>query len=378
MADVTLYDSTTQNAAGAGDPLQSAYEAFSFSTGAAGGSLSDVKVGFFDLNSDSGTVTAYLYSDNLNPSNGQHTPGVQLAQLGTLSDSAIGGGPTLEDFGGAAGVALAPNTRYWVELVGNNSTAEVETASGYSGTGVSTEYQTSTFNTAGTSESNGTDGDAIQALVTEATCFTSGTRLQTSEGEVEVEMLAVGDLVATMSGVHRSVIWIGRRTIDCRNHPRPHDVMPIRISAHAFGENLPERDLFLSPGHPVLVGADEDGNGGHLVPIMCLINGTTIECVEVDEVTYWHVELDEHNIFLAEGLPVESYIDLGSRTWFEGADGALYDPDITIPDMPGRCRPVAVDGAVVEAERRRLDTVFATRLQSACAWPSADEALAFE
>ena len=154
-------------------------------------------------------------------------------------------------------------------------------------------------------------------------------------------------------------------------------MIPVCISAHAFGEGRPARDLFLSPGHPVLVDADEDNAGGHLVPIMCLINGTTIERVAVDEVTYWHVELDEHDILLAEGLPCESYIDLGSRPWFAGADGALYDPDMALPGMPGRCRPVAIDGPVVEAERQRLDGVFSMRLASACAWPSAADA-AFE
>ena len=204
-------------------------------------------------------------------------------------------------------------------------------------------------------------------------CFASGTRITTPLSDVPVDCLAVGDIVVTAFDAHRRVAWIGHRTIDCANHPRPHDVLPIRIAAHAFGESLPVRDLFLSPGHPVLVAADEYGVGGHLVPIMCLINGTTIERAEVDEVTYWHVELDEHDILFAEGLPAESYIDLGSRPWFDGANGALYDPDMALPGMPGRCRPVAIDGPVVEAERRRLDAVFAMRLEAACAWPTTDD-----
>ena len=199
-------------------------------------------------------------------------------------------------------------------------------------------------------------------------CFASGTLIRTVRGEVPVERLEVGDLVETY-GAHRPLRWIGHRTIDFHHRPRSHDAMPIRISAHAFGNRLPQRDLLLSPGHPVLVGADEDGAGGHLVPIMCLINGTTIERAEVDKITYWHVELDKHDILLADGLPAESYIDLGSRPWFDGADGALYDPDMALPGMPGRCRPVAIDGPVVEAERQRLDGVFAARLASAARWP---------
>ena len=202
-------------------------------------------------------------------------------------------------------------------------------------------------------------------------CFVSGTLIRTARGDVAVEDLAIGDLAVTSSGEHRPIRWLGHRTIDCRKHPDRQSVMPIRVAAHAFGPATPSRDLFLSPGHPVLVGADEDGSGGHLVPIMCLINGTTIDRVEVDHVTYWHIELDEHDILLAEGLPAESYIDLGSRLWFAGADGALYDPDMAPPGTPDRCRPVAIDGPLVEAERRRLDAVFAMRLEAACAWPTA-------
>ena len=225
---------------------------------------------------------------------------------------------------------------------------------------------------------NQTNGQAYQisndqsVRAAQVTCYTSGTQIRTDRGDVAVEELQVGDVAVTSIGAHRPICWLGHRTIDCRSHSYQLDVMPVRISAHAFGKNCPERDLYLSPGHPVLVGVDATGVGGHLVPIMCLINGTTIERVAVDEVTYWHIELDEHDILLAEGLPAESYIDLGSRPWFAGANGALYDPDMALPGMPGRCRPVAIDGPVVEAERARLDQNFAMRLASACAWP--DEA----
>nr|WP_283536345.1 Hint domain-containing protein [Methylorubrum extorquens] len=57
----------------------------------------------------------------------------------------------------------------------------------------------------------------------------------------------------------------------------------------------------LSHGHPVLVGADANGEGGVLVPVMCLINGTTIVREPATQVTYWHIELDAHDILLAEG-----------------------------------------------------------------------------
>ncbi|MBE7213299.1 MAG: Hint domain-containing protein, partial [Gluconacetobacter diazotrophicus] len=97
--------------------------------------------------------------------------------------------------------------------------------------------------------------------------------MRTTRGECAVEDLVVGDVAVTASGETRPIVWIGHRDADCRGH---HDLQPVRVAAGAFGPGLPERDLWLSPGHPVLVGADADGEGGHLVPIMCLINGTTI------------------------------------------------------------------------------------------------------
>jgi len=97
---------------------------------------------------------------------------------------------------------------------------------------------------------------------------------------------------------------------------------------------------------------------------MCLINGTSIARATVAAVTYWHVELDRHDLLLAEGLAAESFLDHGMRAWFDqGSDCALGNAD------DGRCRPVAMDGELVEAERRRLDTLFAMRLEADCRWP---------
>ncbi|WP_246775821.1 Hint domain-containing protein [Methylobacterium aquaticum] len=207
-------------------------------------------------------------------------------------------------------------------------------------------------------------------------CFTTGTLIRTARGEVAVEELRVGDHAVTASGALRPVVWIGHRHIDGAGKALHHDQQPIHIRAGAFGAGLPARDLRLSPGHPVLVGADQDGAGGHLVPVMCLINGTSIAREPAAAVTYWHVELDAHDILLAEGLPAESYLDWGDRPFFtQASDHALHNPDFIVPGLAARCRPVAVDGPVVEAERARLSWLFAAELAAQCAW---DAALAFE
>jgi hypothetical protein len=194
-----------------------------------------------------------------------------------------------------------------------------------------------------------------------AACYAAGTRIRTARGEVPVEALRVGDLAVTSSGACRPIIWIGSRALDAAFLTEHPDMRPVRILAGAFGAGVPARALLLSPGHPVLV--DADNAGGVLVPIMCLINGTSVARATVADITYWHVELDRHDLLLAEGLAAESFLDHGMRAWFDqGAGRALsWSGD--------RCRPVAMDGEPVVAERRRLDALFAVRLETDCQWP---------
>ena len=197
------------------------------------------------------------------------------------------------------------------------------------------------------------DGNGRVVISPDAvTCFVSGTLIRIARSDVAVEALCVGDLVVTASGAHRQLRWLGHRMVDCRRHPRPHEIMPIRISAHAFGEKRPARDLYVSPGHSICV----DVMGGLLIPAGALVNGTTIVQVEVETVTYWHVELDTHEIILAENLPAESYLEVGNRGFFAESDlvALAAMPDAKVVTHEDFCRPFHADGPIVEAVRGRL------------------------
>ncbi len=186
-----------------------------------------------------------------------------------------------------------------------------------------------------------------------AVCFAQGTRVATAHGEVAVEQLAIGDLVVTASGTHRQVCWLGHRTIDCGRHPSPHEVMPVRVAAHAFAAGRPARDLVLSPGHAICV----DAVGDVLIPAAALVNGTTIVQEQVESVTYWHVELEGgHNVVFAENLPCESYLDMDNRDFFaEAGVTALHAiPDGRAVTHADFCRPFHQDGPVVAFVRERL------------------------
>jgi hypothetical protein len=159
-------------------------------------------------------------------------------------------------------------------------------------------------------------------------CFAAGTRIETADGPVAVENLRVGDRVATVEGDIEPIVWIGQREVNCHAHPNPATVWPVRVRAGAFGENVPLRDLYLSPDHAVFVN-------DVLVPVKLLIDGTTIAQVRHDQVRYFHVELARHAIILAEGLTVESYLDAGDRTNFQQAGETIR----LFPDFNARLAP---------------------------------------
>jgi len=153
----------------------------------------------------------------------------------------------------------------------------------------------------------------------------------------------------TASGQARPIKWIGHRKVDCRDHVDQRSLRPVRIAADAFGPGKPNRDLLLSPDHAVCV----DLLGEVLILTSALVDGGAVAQVETDEVTYWHIELDSHDILLANGLPAESYMDCGNRTWFTAAEGDV-DPEQSVGSLDIYCRPFFNSGAVVEACRSQL------------------------
>jgi hypothetical protein len=112
------------------------------------------------------------------------------------------------------------------------------------------------------------------------------------------------------------VVWIGRRRVDVARHPLPDSVAPVRVRRDAFADGVPRRDLLMSPDHAVYVD-------DVLIPVKHLIGAGSVVQIAVEEIEYWHVELDRHDVLLAEGLPVESFLDIGNRAAFSNHDGPV-------------------------------------------------------
>jgi hypothetical protein len=142
-------------------------------------------------------------------------------------------------------------------------------------------------------------------------CFMAGTQIATPAGMVPVEALREGDLVCVTDGRALPVRWLGRQTVALR-FADPLRVLPIRVRAGALGERQPLRDLLLSPDHALFVD-------GVLIQAGALVNGLSIvrETDMPAVFTYYHVELAEHSLVLAEGAPAETFIDHVERMVFD-------------------------------------------------------------
>jgi hypothetical protein len=130
-----------------------------------------------------------------------------------------------------------------------------------------------------------------QTTVTYLACFAVGVRILTLSGGCRGGAGA-GRPVVTRSGRPRPVRWIGHRRIEPARHPRPQEVCPVRVHAHAFEPGMPHRDLLLSPDHAVFMRGDGEGAApGALIPVRYLVNGATVVQEAIAEITYYHVEL---------------------------------------------------------------------------------------
>jgi hypothetical protein len=185
-------------------------------------------------------------------------------------------------------------------------------------------------------------------VITEVACYRRGTLILTETGQVPVEDLAIGDRVTTSSGEARPVKWIGHRSYSGRFVLARKDILPICIKAGALDENVPRRDLWISPHHAMYLD-------GVLIESQDLVNGVSIvQADKVDEVEYFHIELETHDVIVAEGALSETFVDDDSRGMFHNAleFSALYPDDIRQPAH--YCAPRRGDGYEVDTARRRI------------------------
>jgi hypothetical protein len=146
-------------------------------------------------------------------------------------------------------------------------------------------------------------------------CFLPGTRIKTTEGEINIEALRIGDNVLTASGEAKPIKFIGRRKVSRERAGPWNGDSPVKISRFAIDGKAPHSDLYVSPTHAIYID-------GILIRARDLVNGITIVAdakPEALSLTYFHIALDTHEPILAEGLAVESF-QRDNINAFENAD----------------------------------------------------------
>jgi Hint domain len=173
----------------------------------------------------------------------------------------------------------------------------------------------------------------------EGNCFLKGTKIQTVQGERKVEDLAIGDLLPTVFGAVRPIQWMGyyRYMKSDRSKPWVRDVRPVRIKRSALAPNVPYSDLYVTQNHALFID-------GALVTADRLINGTTIVLYgadEYDELEFFHVKLETHDVIHAEGAPCETMMSVSESASNFAEYLRLYGAPDT-QDLP--CAPISFCG----------------------------------
>jgi hypothetical protein len=143
-------------------------------------------------------------------------------------------------------------------------------------------------------------------------CFARGTNILTSKGYVPIENIRIGDEIVTCGDIPEGytptklsraktqrVKWVGYFTATNLNK-KTH---PIRIKKNAFSRNSPQVDVLVSPDHGLHVD-------GKFFSAKNLVNGTTIyQDTTFNSIDYFHIEVEDHSIVVADGLYAESFLD---------------------------------------------------------------------
>lgn len=142
-------------------------------------------------------------------------------------------------------------------------------------------------------------------------CFTPGTMIATPKGERAVETLQTGDAVITRDNGIQEIRWTGARKITWAKLSRAAYLQPILIRQGSLGNNLPERDMMVSPNHRVLVTSDKTAlpfdDREVLVSAKHLTGVQGVGVMPSTGLTYIHLLFDHHEVVLSDGIWTESF-----------------------------------------------------------------------
>jgi hypothetical protein len=183
-------------------------------------------------------------------------------------------------------------------------------------------------------------------------CFCEGTLIRTPGGEVRVEDLRAGDLIATATAEGTGeIIWVGRRGYITKSIYLEdwETLVPVRIVQGTLGDSLPRQDLLISPDHAICLE-------NKLIPVRHLVNGDSIAYFDApDAIRYFQIELPSHQVLFAEGVALESYRDIGDRNKFGNVREALARSGRTTRPSEPYLQVVTAGDTLVQLRRAQAE-----------------------
>jgi Ca2+-binding RTX toxin-like protein len=180
-------------------------------------------------------------------------------------------------------------------------------------------------------------------------CFVQGSMIATADGEIPIEDLKVGDLIQTFDHGLQPLRWIGHRHLSAVDLAKNENMRPIRIHKDVIGAENGAGDLVVSPQHRILIASKVVQRMFDKTEVLVAakqllaIDGVDI-AYDFEDVTYFHILFDQHEIVFANGCPSES-LYLGKEALNSlSADGRkeIYKlfPEVASPTfMATSCRP---------------------------------------
>ena len=286
-----------------------------------------------DVNLDQVSISINTYDPGqTNPGNfqvGVYAGGVDASTPGSLISYLSGPtSPTAGAYSSYApttSISLQAGTQYWFGFTlssdtggSNQQRVKISTSDG-SSTYASSGWSVGTRYTLGSSAGlpvNSSRPATFELYGTaRAVCFCAGTAIRTASGEVPIERLKIGDVVATSKGP-LPVKWIAKRTVSKALVEDDFylSALPMVIRANSLEDGVPNKDLYVSESHGIY--ADDK-----IVNACFLENGLTITKASPDEfkasIRYFHLEFDDEVLVSANNAFACSYVNTGNRRSFD-------------------------------------------------------------
>jgi hypothetical protein len=147
-----------------------------------------------------------------------------------------------------------------------------------------------------------------------ATGLCGNSNVRTPCGARHVANLRPGDLVVTRDHALQPVRMIWKRVVTLSEMAADPSLAPICLKPRCIGPMMPQRDLLVAGDHRILIPGyrliDQPGTPAALLPARDIAGTSDGAFVDRsrDEVTYYNLIFDAHEVFSANGLPVESFL----------------------------------------------------------------------